>query len=90
MAQLHLRGAHPHATAARRGATQAFWALVAGVVVAYVFFLALGAYGWGEAWIITAVVVVLALLWAVHAVVMARAARDRDPRLVRQRERRGF
>jgi ABC-type transport system involved in cytochrome bd biosynthesis fused ATPase/permease subunit len=86
---LHLRGEHPHAAAARRGLAQGFWALVAGVVVAYVFFLALGAFGWAEAGLLTIAVIVLALLWAAHVIRAARASRH-DPRVLRQRERRGF
>lgn len=89
MAHLHLGGEHPHAAAARRGVAQAFWALVAGVVVAYVFFLALGAFGWGEAGVLTVAVILLALLWVGHAILAARAD-PHDPRILRQRERRGF
>jgi len=87
----HIRGEHPRAAAARRLLSQAFWALIAGVVVAYVFFLALGAFGSSEAGLLTAVVVVLAVLWIAHALYVARHS-TQDQRLAREheRERRGF
>jgi membrane protein implicated in regulation of membrane protease activity len=89
VAHLHLGDEHPRAVAAGRGLSQAFWALVAGIIVAYVFFLALGAFGSAEVGVLTIVVIVLAALWIAHAI---RAGRDaeRDPRVRQQRERRGF
>lgn len=91
MDHLHIRGEHPRATAARRVLSQAFWALIAGVVVAYVFFLALGAFDSSEAGLLTAVVVVLAVLWSGHAFHVARHSTPNE-RLAREheRERRGF
>jgi fatty acid desaturase len=93
VAQLHLREGHPHLAAAGRGLTQAFWAVAAGIIVAYVFFLALGAFGSGEVLALTILVVVLAALWLVHAVLDARRRNrrgGRDARMTRARERRGF
>jgi fatty acid desaturase len=89
VAHLHLGDEHPRVAAAGRGVSQAFWALVAGIVVAYVFFLALGAFGSAEVGIVTAVVVVLAALWIGHALFVARNA-GRDPHVRKARERRGF
>jgi uncharacterized membrane protein YhaH (DUF805 family) len=93
VADLHLRDGHPHLTAAGRGLTQAFWAIAAGIIVAYVFFLALGAFGSGEALALTVVVVALAALWLAHAALDVRRrhqAGRRDERITRAHERRGF
>lgn len=87
MDRLHLRGEHPRAAAARRLLSQTFWALIAGVVVAYVFFLALGAFGSSEAGLLTAVVVALAALWIGHAFYAARHSTQEQRH---ERERRGF
>lgn len=81
--------------ATARGLSQAFWALAGGIVVAYVFFLALGAFSSREVGAVTVVVAVLALLWAVHAVRSAQRRANapegaRDPAGIRARERRGF
>ncbi|MDO8184822.1 hypothetical protein Q5424_06350 [Conexibacter sp. JD483] len=91
MGQLHIRGEHPRASAAGRVLSQGFWALIAGVVVAYVFFLALGAFGSSEAGLATAVVIALALLWIGHILYVARHRPQRE-RLAREHERgqRGF
>jgi hypothetical protein len=87
----HLSDEHPHLAATGRGLAAGFWALAAGVIVAYVFFLSLGAFGSAEVGILTAVVVVLAALWVLHGLAAVRRQhRDRDPAVVRQRERRGF
>ncbi|MBB4663992.1 hypothetical protein [Conexibacter arvalis] len=80
---------HPHLAATGRGLASAFWALAAGVIVAYVFFLALGAFGSAEVGVVTGVVVGLSALWVVHALLDARR-RARDPLLRSERERRGF
>jgi heme exporter protein D len=69
-----------------------FWAMAAGVIVAYLFFLALGAYAVDDVLPVTIIVAVLAILWGVHAVLEHRQIREqgRDRRLVSARERRGF
>jgi fatty acid desaturase len=92
VAGLHLGEEHPHLAAARRGLSQVFWGIAGGVIVAYVFFLALGAFGSGEVEALTVVVLVLAVLWLVHAALDARHRRrgERDARTTRARERRGF
>ena len=68
-----------------------FWVLSLGVIGAYLFFFALGAFSFDEVLPISIVVAVLIVLWAVHAVLQRRAAGGSlDPLLVRARERRGF
>lgn len=68
-----------------------FWVLSLGVIAAYLFFFALGAFAVDEVVPLTVVVGVLVVLWAVHAVLQRRAADNTlDPSLMRARERRGF
>lgn len=86
---LHVGGDHRRLAATGRGLTQAFWAIAAGVIVAYVFFLALGAFGSGEVVALTVAVIVLSVAWVVHGALDARR-RARDPHHSRERERRGF
>jgi fatty acid desaturase len=82
---------HPHLAATGRGLAAVFWALAAGVIVAYVFFLALGAFGSGEVGAVTVAVIVLAALWLLHGLLGMRQRRDgQDAAIVRERERRGF
>jgi membrane protein YdbS with pleckstrin-like domain len=70
---------------------QAFWVIAAGVIACYAFFAALGAFAPGDVGGITIAVVVLAVLWAIHAwSERHRRAHERDPRLTAARERRGF
>jgi steroid 5-alpha reductase family enzyme len=80
---------HPGAT---RTAVDAFWALAIGVIAAYVFFAALGAFSPGDVLGVTIAVAILVALWLVRAWMMRRSAiaAAKDPRLVRARERRGF
>lgn len=80
---------HPGAT---RAAIDAFWILAIGVIAAYAFFAALGAFSPGDSVALTVVVGILLLLfclraWASHH---PRTAPEKDPRLVHARERRGF
>ena len=68
-----------------------FWVLSLGVIGAYLFFLALGAFAVDEVVPLTVAVAVLIVLWAGHAVLQRRAAGETlDPLLMRARERRGF
>ncbi|HEV3002365.1 MAG TPA: hypothetical protein VGW75_16605 [Solirubrobacteraceae bacterium] len=68
-----------------------FWVLSLGVIAAYMFFFALGAFQLDEAVPLTIGVAVLVVLWIVHAWLQRRHAESqRDPLLVRARERRGF
>jgi heme exporter protein D len=68
-----------------------FWVLSLGVIAAYLFFFALGAFAIDEVVPLSIAVGVLIVLWAVHAVLQRRAdSGSLDPLLVRARERRGF
>ena len=69
---------------------ETFWVLVLGVVVLFAFFAALGAFEVGEAVWVTVAVVLLAALWLIHAMWVARHSDGRDPAAIRARERRGF
>lgn len=76
---------------AGRAAVDAFWVLAIGVIAAYAFFAALGAFSPGDVLGVTIAVAVLAALWIARAVLSGRAARhEKDPRLTHARERRGF
>jgi len=69
----------------------AFWVLSLGVIAAYLFFFALGAFAINEVAPLSIAVGVLIALWALHAWMGARHPPDtRDPRIVQSRERRGF
>jgi membrane protein YdbS with pleckstrin-like domain len=70
--------------------SETFWVLVLAVVVLFAFFVALGAFSPSEVAGLTAVVVVLALLWVAHAVWQSRHSDPHDHAAVRARERRGF
>ena len=79
---------HPDAT---RTALDAFWALAIGVIAAYAFFAALGAFSPGDVVGVTIAVGILIVLCVLRVWIARRTAdRGRDPRLVHARERRGF
>ena len=79
---------HPGAT---RAAVDTFWALAIGVIAAYAFFAALGAFSPGDVLGVTIAVGILLALFVLRAWLARRAdAHERDPRLVHARERRGF
>ena len=64
-----------------------FWVLSLGVIAAYLFFFALGAFKLDEVLPLTIAVAVLIVLWIVHAMLQRRAADgDRDPLLMQARE----
>ena len=68
-----------------------FWVLSLGVIGAYLFFFALGAFSFDEVLPLSIAVAILVVLWAVHAVLQRREAeKELDPMLMRARERRGF
>jgi uncharacterized membrane protein len=73
-----------------------FWLFALGAIVLYVFFVSLATISPAEVAGLTAVMLVLAVLVAVHNIRVASELGDRggDPRtrraLNRQRERRGF
>ncbi len=69
---------------------QSFWVLLISLVALFAFLLALGAYSPSEVVGLTIVMVVLFVIWVVHAAWVARRADKRDPRAVAARERRGF
>ncbi len=68
----------------------AFWVFALGIIGAYLFFFALGAFGFAEVLPLSLAVVALTLLWALHAWLNRDAEAGRDPRMVHARERRGF
>ena len=67
-----------------------FWALALGIIAAYLFFLALGAYSVGEVVVVSVVVAVLLVAWVVHGLALRRHAGERSAVLRGARERRGF
>ena len=68
-----------------------FWVLSLGVIAAYLFFFALGAFAIDEVVPLSIAVGVLIVLWAVHAVLQRRSDDGSlDPLLMQARERRGF
>jgi len=69
---------------------ESFWVLLITLVALFVFLLALGAYSPGEVIGLTVVMLVLFVVWVVHATWVARRPDKRDPPAVAARERRGF
>jgi uncharacterized membrane protein (DUF485 family) len=68
-----------------------FWVLSLGVIAAYLFFFALGAFAIDDVVPLSIGVGILIVLWVVHAVLQRRADDgELDPLLMRARERRGF
>jgi TRAP-type C4-dicarboxylate transport system permease large subunit len=78
---------HPGAT---RTAVDAFWVLAIGVIAAYAFFAALGAFAPGDVLAVTIVVAILVGLFALRSWTSRRRVPEKDPRLAHARERRGF
>lgn len=70
-----------------RTAIDAFWVVALGLIAAYAFFAALGAFSPGDVLGVTIAVGVLVALWVWKA---SRGAGERDMRLAHDRERRGF
>jgi uncharacterized membrane protein (DUF485 family) len=69
---------------------QTFWVLVLGVICLFVFFLIVGAITPAGAVGLSLAVLVLVVLWVVHAMWQARHRSGRDEAAIRARERRGF
>lgn len=91
MAAVHMPHPMRDHPGAGRAAVDAFWVLAIGVIAAYAFFAALGAFSPGDVLGVTIAVGVLVALWIARAVMSGRGKRqDKDPRLVHARERRGF
>jgi uncharacterized membrane protein YhaH (DUF805 family) len=67
-----------------------FWILALAVIALFTFFAALGAFSPADAIWATALVALLCVLWVMHAVLEGRHGDNRDPSVVRARERRGF
>jgi hypothetical protein len=69
-----------------------FWALVILAIAGYLALVLIGAYVPWEVLGATVLFVALVAIWGVHALVMQRHRDEveRDPRLRRARERRGF
>jgi membrane protein implicated in regulation of membrane protease activity len=78
---------HPGAT---RAAVDAFWALAIGVIAAYAFFAALGAFSPGDVLGVTIAVAILLALCLIRAWMNRGSRHEKDPRLTHARERRGF
>ena len=70
----------------------AFWVLSLCVLAMYAFFVALGAWDPAEVLPLTIAMAVLVALWVGHAWFGRSHAeeRERDPRVISARERRGF
>ncbi|MBI5105572.1 MAG: hypothetical protein HZB46_11450 [Solirubrobacterales bacterium] len=84
----HVLRDHPDAA---RSVSDAFWVLALGVIAAYAFFVALGAFSPSDVLGVTIAVLVLTGLWALRAWSRSHHHDEhRDPRLVHARERRGF
>ena len=74
-----------------RNARDAFWAVALGLIAAYAFFVALGAFAPGDVMGVTIAVVVLVALWAWRGWQTSHhPGEGRDPKLAHDRERRGF
>jgi uncharacterized membrane protein YgaE (UPF0421/DUF939 family) len=91
MAAMHMPHPMRNHPDAARSALDLFWALAIGVIAAYAFFAALGAFSPGDVAGVTIGVGILVVLCVVRVVIARRTAqRKRDPRMVHARERRGF
>ena len=91
MAAVHLPHPVRDHPEAGRTAIDAFWVLAIGVIAAYAFFAALGAFSPGDVVGVTVAVGILLALWIVRGLLTPRGARGaKDPRLTHARERRGF
>jgi hypothetical protein len=92
MASVHMPHPIRNHPAATRAAIDAFWVLAIGVIAAYVFFAALGAFSPSDVWGVTIAVAILGGLCALRVWIEQHhiRAEGRDPRIVRGRERRGF
>ena len=70
--------------------SDAFFVLIIFAVALFAFFVALGAFKPGQVVGLSVTIAVLAALWVVHAVWVARHTSGRDRASIRARERRGF
>lgn len=75
---------------AGRTVTDAFWIVAMGLIAAYAFFAALGAFSPGDVLGVTIAVAALMVLWAWKGWRTAHDKAGPDPKLAHDRERRGF
>jgi fatty acid desaturase len=66
------------------------WVLAVGVVVLYAFFVVLGAFSPADVIPLSALVLVLVVLYGWHTWREGQRSKGADPELLRARERRGF
>lgn len=97
MATVHLPRRHRDRQALHGGGhevfqqiREGFWILTLGVLVCFAFFAALGAFSFGDSATVTIAIAALAAIWVGHVWLTGRGGDDRDPRLMHDRERRGF
>ena len=91
MASVHMPHPIRNHPAATRAAIDAFWALAIGLIAAYAFFAALGAFTPGDVLGRHDRGRILVVLCALRVWIERKHAESqRDPRLVHARERRGF
>lgn len=70
-------------------AREAFWIVALGVIACYAFFFLLGGISPSDVLPATITVGLLAVLWIAHGAAQRRMG-GKDPRLMHERERRGF
>jgi uncharacterized membrane protein (DUF485 family) len=94
MTTLHMPRTSPRMSAVAEGVREVFWVVALGIIAAYVFFVALGAFSPGEVVGVSIAVAILVALWLVHVGTERWSERHRegarDPRVTSGRERRGF
>jgi hypothetical protein len=84
---------HPFRDHPRVGETarEGFWVVALGVIAAFAFFAALGAFSPGDVLPVTILVAALVAAWCHHAWTGSHDLdAAHDPRLAHERERRGF
>jgi membrane protein implicated in regulation of membrane protease activity len=94
MTTLHMPRTSPRMSAVAEGVRGVFWVVALGIIAAYVFFVALGAFSPGEVAGVSIAVAILLALWLVHVWTERWSEHHRhgprDPRVTSGRERRGF
>jgi uncharacterized membrane protein (DUF485 family) len=94
MTTLHIPRTSPRMTAVAEAVREVLWVVALGVIAAYVFFVALGAFSPGDVVGLSVGVAILLALWLLHAGTERWAERHRDGprdrRVTSGRERRGF
>ncbi len=88
---MHLHLPNPERlSASTRTAREAFWVAVISLVATYAFFMVIGSIAPSTAAVATLIAGILLVAYVVHAWYAVRHTDQRDPRLTRSRERRGF